>query len=68
MKLWDAAFSAVHEHDPSEEHCIYTQQAIDAAMSKHRKLEFPVTHKTHCMKKACRRANEESERGHREND
>ena len=51
MKLWDAAFSAVHEHDPNEEHCIYTQQAIDAAMSKHRELEFPVTHKTHCMEK-----------------
>jgi hypothetical protein len=49
--LWDAAFAAVHQENPSEAHCIKTQKIIDLAMAKHRELKFKVTHKTHCMEK-----------------
>ena len=49
LSLWDAAFSFVHEDDPSKKHCDETQERIDLAMAKHRELGFSVTPKTHGM-------------------
>lgn len=37
--MWDAAFSFLHEDDPSEKYCDETQERIDLAMEKHRELE-----------------------------
>jgi len=51
LSLWDAAFSFVHEDNPSDDHCDKTQERIDLAMNKHRELGFNVTPKTHGMEK-----------------
>ncbi|KAL7454029.1 hypothetical protein ACHAWC_005670 [Mediolabrus comicus] len=51
LSLWDAAFAAVHEDNPSDEHCDNTQELIDLAMANHRALGFSVTPKTHGMEK-----------------
>ena len=49
LKLWDAAFSAIHAHNPTPEHCNKTQEIIDRAMFQMRKMGFSVTPKMHGM-------------------
>ena len=49
LKLWDAAFSAIHAPDPTPEHCNKTQEIIDRAMFHMRTMGFSVTPKMHGM-------------------
>ena len=48
FRLWDAVFKAIHEEDPSKEHCAKTQQLIDLAMKHWRKcLKMSIIPKLH---------------------
>ena len=48
FRLWDAVFKAIHEEDPSTEHCTQTQKLIDLAMKHWRKcLKMSIIPKLH---------------------
>ena len=51
FKLWDGVFSAIHEVDPTDDHCDKTQVMIDKAMKQLRLMNFSITPKMHGMEK-----------------
>ncbi len=51
LKLWDAAFSAIHASDITPDHCKKTQETIDIAMLQMRRMGISVTPKMHGMEK-----------------
>ena len=46
--LWDLVFKAIHEEDPTQEHCERTQKLIESAMKHWRKyLKLSIIPKLH---------------------
>ncbi len=53
LRLWDAAFSAVHKVDPDNSDCDEAQKLIDLAVAQLRRMDISITPKAHGMEKHC---------------